>query len=82
MTMTGQPTVEAPELSGAMHESSEVRLLFHRLNNELGIILANAEFLEANTTDDTDRAQTAQVVASALDAMGTAREIRRSSIGQ
>jgi hypothetical protein len=80
--MTAQPTVEAPELSGAMDESSELRLLFHRLNNELGIILANAELLEANATDDTHRAQAAQVVASALDAMGTAGEIRRGTIGQ
>jgi hypothetical protein len=82
VTMTGQPTVEAPELSGAMDESSELRLLFHRLNNELGIILANAELLEANATDDTHRARAAQVVASALNAMGTAMEIRRGTTGE
>ena len=52
-------------------------MLFHRLNNQLGIILANAELLEAKTTDATNRARAAQLVASALDAMGTAREIRR-----
>jgi len=54
-------------------------MLFHRLNNQLGIILANAELLEAKTTDATNRARAAQLVASALDAMGTAREIRRHS---
>ena len=79
---TGRPTVEALPSGGSMEESSELRLLFHRLNNELGIILANAELLEAKTTDDTHRARTAQVVASALDAMKTAREIRRSTTDQ
>ena len=59
-----------------MDESPDLRMLFHRLNNQLGIILANAELLEAKTTDATNRARAAQVVASALDAMGTAREIR------
>ena len=54
-------------------------MLFHRLNNQLGIILANAELLEAKTTDATNRARAAQLVTSALDAMGTAREIRRQS---
>jgi len=44
-------------------------MLFHRLNNQLGIILANAELLEAKTTDATNRARAAQLVASALDAM-------------
>ena len=63
-----------------MDESPDLRTLFHRLNNQLGIILANAELLEAKTTDATNRARAAQLVASALDAMGTAREIRRHSI--
>jgi hypothetical protein len=79
--MTGQPTAEALPSKGSMDESSE-RLLFHRLNNELGIILANAELLEAKATDDTHRARAAQVVASALNAMGTASEIRRRTRGQ
>jgi hypothetical protein len=60
-----------------MEESPELRLLFHRLNNQLGIILANAELLEAKATDDIHRARAGQVVASALEAMGTAKEIRR-----
>ena len=62
-----------------MDESPDLRMLFHRLNNQLGIILANAELLEAKTTDATNRARAAQLVTSALDAMGTAREIRRHS---
>jgi len=57
----------------------ELRLLFHRLNNQLGIILAHAELLESKATDDTNRARAAQLVSSALEAMGTAKEIRRIS---
>ena len=64
---------------GQMEESPELRLLFHRLNNQLGIILAHAELLEAKAPDDTHRARAAQVVASVLEAMGTANEIRRQS---
>ena len=58
---------------------AELRSLFHRLNNQLGIILAHAELLEAKAVDDVNRARAEQVVASVLDAMGTAREIRRRS---
>ena len=81
MTMIGQPTVEATELSGTMAESSELRFLFHRLNNELAIILANAELLEAKAREDISRARAAQVVASVLDAMGTAMKIRQDTTG-
>jgi len=60
-----------------MDESPELQLLFHRLNNQLGIILAHAELLEAKAPDESDRTRAAQIVSSALDAMTTAREIRR-----
>lgn len=56
--------------------SGDLGLLFHRLNNQLGIILANAELLEAKAGEDTARARASQVVASAFEAMTTAREIR------
>lgn len=59
-----------------MEESSELRLLFHRLNNQLGIILAHAELIEAKSSEEGNRARAAQVVTSALEAMATAREIR------
>ena len=61
-----------------MEEAPELRLLFHRLNNQLGIILAHAELLESKAADDMSRARAAQVVASVLEAMGTAKEIRLS----
>ena len=65
------PAVEPPPI--------DLGLLFHRLNNQLGIILANAELLEVKAADEMGRARAAQVVASVLDAMTTAREIRLRS---
>lgn len=62
--------------SDGLTESPELRVLFHRLNNQLGVILAHAELLEAKAIDDVSRARASQVVSSVLEAMGTAREIR------
>jgi hypothetical protein len=70
-------SVEELQARRPMDESPDLRLLFHRLNNQLGIILAHAELLEAKAPDEMHRARAAQVVASALDAMSTAQEIRR-----
>ena len=70
-------SVEELLARGPMDESPELRLLFHRLNNQLGIILAHAELLEAKATDDISRSRAGQVVASTLEAMTTAKEIRR-----
>jgi hypothetical protein len=74
--MTGPFTVEELLSRGAMDESAELRLLFHRLNNQLGIILAHAELLQAKSLDEAGRTRAAHVVASALDAMTTVKEIR------
>jgi len=63
-----------------MDDTTDLRLLFHRLKHQLGIILAHAELLEAKAPDDMNRARAAQVVASALDAMGTAQEIRQLAV--
>jgi hypothetical protein len=57
-------------------DSPELRLLFHRLNNQLGVILAHAELLESKVADAQSRARASQVVASALEAMGTVRDLR------
>ena len=71
------PSVEELLARSAMDESPELGALFHRLNNQLGIILAHAELLEAKASDDMNRARAAQVIAGALEAMSTAKEIRR-----
>ena len=59
-----------------MDQPQELRRLFHRLNNQLGIILAHAELIEKKAVDESTRARAGQVVSSVLDAMGTAKEIR------
>ena len=59
-----------------LDEAPDLRLLFHRLNNQLGIILANAELLEAKATSDLGKARASQVVAGALAAMSTVKELR------
>lgn len=65
-----------------MDESPELRLLFHRLNNQLGIILAHAELLETKAPDDVSRARAAQVVSGVLEAMGTIKELRTLTASQ
>jgi hypothetical protein len=73
-------SVEELLARGPMDESPALRTLFHRLNNQLGIILAHAELLESKIADEKHRARAAQVVASTLEAMGTAQEIRRLTV--
>ncbi len=58
------------------NNNKDLSELFHRLNNELGIILSHAELLEAKCDQDKNRSRAAQVVQAALEAMGTARQIR------
>ena len=69
-------SVEELLARNAMEESPALQLLFHRLNNQLGIILAHAELLESKAADDATRSRARQVVSSVLDAMSTAKEIR------
>jgi hypothetical protein len=71
-----RPALERPARETSVDDTSDLGLLFHRLNNQLGIILANAELLEAKAGDEAARARATQVVASVLDAMATARQIR------
>lgn len=77
MPGSGANGADVDAASGAVPFESELRLLFHRLNNQLGIILAHAELLEVKAVDDLNRARAGQVVSSALDAMGTAKAIRQ-----
>ena len=57
--------------------TEDLRLLFHRLNNQLGIILACAELLELKAADDASRSRATEVVSKVLEALGTTKEIRR-----
>jgi len=59
-----------------MDSHPDLSAIFHRLNNQLGVILANAELLEARAADDTNRARASQVVTGVLEAMGAVRELR------
>ena len=54
-----------------------LQALFHRLNNQLGVLLAQAELLEAKTADDASRVRAAEMVSSTLATLGTVREIRQ-----
>jgi hypothetical protein len=58
--------------------AADLRRLFHRLNNQLGIILANAELLEARLADETQRTRASLVVGGALEAISTIQELRRT----
>ena len=68
-TRPWRPVDSAPE--------SDLFRLFHRLNNQLGVILANAELLESRLTDETQRARASQIVAGAVDAIATVQGLRR-----
>lgn len=56
---------------------SDLARLFHRLNNQLGVILANAELLESRLADETQRARASQIVAGAVDAIASVQDLRR-----
>lgn len=59
-----------------MDQPTELGALFHRLNNQLGIILANAELLDAQLEDDASRARASQIVTSVVEAISAARYIQ------
>lgn len=71
-------------MAGGSQEALNVRTadlsrLFHRLNNQLGVVLANAELLEKRIGDDTHRARAGQVVSGVLEAIATVQHIRRAA---
>jgi hypothetical protein len=55
---------------------------FHQLNNQLGVILANAELLEQRLTEAAHKARAGQVVAGTLEAIAITRKIRLMTSGQ
>lgn len=59
-----------------MVNGPELVRLFHQLNNQLGVILANAELLENKLTDDAQKNRASQVVSGALEAIGTIQRLR------
>jgi hypothetical protein len=65
-----------------MSDAVDLRELLHRLSNQLGVILAHAELLEAKAPDEPRRARAAQIVSAAVDAMTTTREIRQQVASQ
>ena len=71
---------DSPDFLSLRPDEPELRRLFHQLNNELGIILSHAELLEAKALDEQNRQRASQVVASVLDALSTARAIRRRTV--
>jgi hypothetical protein len=62
-------------------DHTELSRLFHRLNNQLGVVLANAELLETRLSNEAERARAALVVSGALEAIATIRDVRRR-VGQ
>jgi hypothetical protein len=61
--------------------AADLSRLFHRLNNQLGVVLANAELLEKRVADDGQRARAAQIVSGVLEAIATVQRIRRAASG-
>ena len=62
--------------------NDDITRLFHQLNNQLGVILANAELLEQRLTDPAHKARAGQVVAGTLEAIATTRKIRLMTSGE
>lgn len=58
--------------------SVDSRELLHRLNNQLGVILAHAELLETKAQDAAQKARASRVVSAALQAMAVSRELRET----
>ena len=56
---------------------TDINKLFHQLNNQLSVILANAELLEHRLADENHKSRAGQVVAGALDAINTAKRIKQ-----
>ena len=56
----------------------EVSKLLHGLNNQLGVILANAELLEHRLGDDANKVRASLVVSGTLEAITTAQRLRQA----
>lgn len=56
---------------------ADVGSLFHRLNNQLGVVLANSELLEHRLADEGQRLRAGLVVSGTLDAIDTVQHLRQ-----
>lgn len=59
----------------SLPDPGDLRHLLHRLNNQLGIILAHAELLQLKSRDDAERTRATEIVSAALEAMTVTRSI-------
>lgn len=75
LTCTSLPE-PMPAHSRATSTECDLTDLFHRLNNQLGIILANAELLESRLVDTGHKTRASQIVSGALEAIRTTQKIR------
>jgi two-component sensor histidine kinase len=73
MTQITQMEMHRYDMAG-----EDSRELLHRLNNQLGVILAHAELLETKAQDAAQKARASQVVTAALQAMAVSRELRET----
>jgi hypothetical protein len=73
--MSWSPASSAPRPAEAKSQA-DLAKLFHRLNNQLGVILANAELLESKLTDETQRSRASQISAGTIEAISAVQEIR------
>ena len=62
--------------TGSESTVSEISRLLHGLNNQLGVILANAELLEHRLGDDANKVRASLVVSGTLEAISTAQRLR------
>jgi hypothetical protein len=78
MSLVPPVSVSASETPGgeSLLEAESPRALLHRLNNQLGVILAHAELIESKAGDAGLRSRAGQVVKAALQAMAVSRQLR------
>lgn len=75
--MPEKPNEPAGVRPGGDAGGDDLSQVFHRLNNQLGIVLANAELLEARLADEALQGRASQVVTGALEAISAVRDLRR-----
>ena len=73
-------SINASAETGAQVHPTDLRSLFHELNNQLSVALAHAELLEAKAADPAAHARATTVVSAVLEAMAIARSIRERAV--